>query len=152
VARHHQEKLALDLVVAGVPPTARHLAAPGEWDDPATGPRRTATADLPAVEPWAARLCLALLEIGQGNRPVVQAMRWTSPAVYESLVRRQSRALRRANSVRQPTHVRRVTACHPEDGVAEVSVVVVQGGRGRAVAMRLEGLDRRWVLSSFEVG
>jgi hypothetical protein len=34
--------------------------------------------------------------------------------------------------------------CQPSVGIAEVSVVVDDGRRARALAMRLEGADGRW--------
>jgi hypothetical protein len=34
--------------------------------------------------------------------------------------------------------------CEVSDGVAEVSVVIDDGRRARALAMRLEGSDGRW--------
>jgi hypothetical protein len=39
----------------------------------------------------------------------------------------------------------------PRDGVVEAVVVVTSRARARAVAIRLEGLDRRWRASAIAV-
>ena len=39
----------------------------------------------------------------------------------------------------------------PADGIVEAVVIVAGPGRTRAVAIRLEGLDRRWRATSFAV-
>jgi hypothetical protein len=43
--------------------------------------------------------------------------------------------------------VRSVHLCEPVDGVAEASVVVAGALRWWALALRLEGLNGRWVLT-----
>ena len=48
--------------------------------------------------------------------------------------------------------VRSVRVCEPADGVAEASAVVVDGGRVRAVAFRMVGLDGRWRVEALQVG
>jgi hypothetical protein len=49
-------------------------------------------------------------------------------------------------------HVRSVRISWPSDRAAEVSVHVRQGQRSRALAIRLELLEGRWVCSALEVG
>ncbi len=116
------------------------------------GPQRTPTAELPDASAWSGKLGTAFIEVCLGARPVTQVMRWCSPAVLDSLIRRQTRVLHRGEAVRRPVRVRRVRICHVCDGIAEASIVVDDGGRSRAVALRLEGLDRRWVVTALEVG
>jgi hypothetical protein len=48
--------------------------------------------------------------------------------------------------------VRGVRVCEPADGVAEASAVVVDGGRVRAQAFRLVGLDGRWRVEALQIG
>ena len=43
--------------------------------------------------------------------------------------------------------VRRVRVCEPADGIVEACAVVVSHGRVRALALRLEGLDGRWLVT-----
>ena len=48
--------------------------------------------------------------------------------------------------------VRSVRVCEPADGVAEACAVVLDGGRVRALAMRLVGMDGRWRIEALQVG
>jgi hypothetical protein len=48
--------------------------------------------------------------------------------------------------------VKSVRVCEPVDGVAEVAAVISQGGRCRAVAARLEGVDGRWRCVHLQIG
>ena len=49
-------------------------------------------------------------------------------------------------------HLLSVHVCEPADGVAEVSTVFRRGGRARAVAFRLQGVDGRWRITALQVG
>ncbi len=123
------------------------------------GPQSTPRADLPEPDEWAARIGQALLEVMTGSRAAPQVLRWTTPEVYAEVARRGALAARRAGTgrqsgmpVRHRVVVRRVLVCEPADGVAEASVVVVDGDRVRALAMRLSGQDGRWRVEALQVG
>ncbi len=124
------------------------------------GPQSTARADLPDPRPWAARLAQALVEVMIGARPAPQVLRWTTPEVYAVLARRGALAARRAGAARAAgasprrarVAVRRVLVCEPADGVAEASVVLVDGTRVRALALRLTGQDGRWRVEALQIG
>lgn len=123
--------------------------------DPAFGPQRTGTGDLPDAEATCATLARAVVEVLAGSRPPAQLVRWLSADVHAGLVRRAAHAARlREGAV--PLHravtVRRVRVCHPAPGTVEAAVVVVTRERVRAVAVRLEGLDGRWRATAVEVG
>ncbi len=150
----------LQLELAYPPPTRPALTlvrdAAGRVEEDTVGcgfgPQPTRTEDLPEPTAWAGRMGLAAIEVARGVRPAQQLMRWTSPAIHASLVRRQMRAVRRGRATRRPLVLRRVTCCHPRDGIVEATVVVQDGGRVRALAMRLQGQDHRWVISALELG
>lgn len=122
------------------------------------GPQPTRRAELPDPRLAAAHLAQAVVEIAAGTRNPVQLLRWTTPEVYAVLARRALTAQRRAREAgtdvrrRRPAVVRRVIVCEPADGVAECTVVVVDGGRVRAIAMRLIGQDGGWRLGVLRVG
>ncbi len=120
--------------------------------DPLFDRQPTARADLPLPGPFAARIGQALVEVLWGVRPAVQVVRWTSGEVQAVVARRSLVAARRGTRPGRPPVVRRVRVCEPADGVAEVSLVVVAGDRVRAVALRLTGLDGRWVVTELQVG
>ncbi|WP_168581917.1 Rv3235 family protein [Gephyromycinifex aptenodytis] len=116
------------------------------------GPRSTSTADLPQAREWSARMGLAIAEAACGARPTLQVMRWVSPSVYESLVRRSARAVQHRRATRRPMRVRRVRVCHPCDGVAEATVIIEDHHRVRALAIRMQGIDGRWIITECRLG
>ena len=100
-------------------------------------------------------LATALVEVLAGRRPVVQLVRWTSPGVYAALTARSTVAYRR-----RLTHpggpvrvaVRRVVLTQPGDGIVEASIIVIDGVRVRAIAVRLRANGHRWVIEALQVG
>jgi hypothetical protein len=115
------------------------------------GPQRTLSRQLPEPEAWVTHIARALVEVMSGARPAPQVIRWTTPEVYAVVARRNAVSSRRA-TVSHRALVRRVRICEPVDGVVEACAVVVDNGRVRAIAMRLTGVDRRWVISALQVG
>ena len=102
--------------------------------------------------PLVAALAQAFVEVMAGLRPPPQVSRWTSPEVYAALCRRAAVATRRGPASRRPAVVRRVRVQEPADGVVEACAVVIQQDRVRALALRLTGLDRRWIVTELSVG
>lgn len=126
-------------------------------DEQYFGPQRTLREALPDPTVWSGRITLALLEVMTGIRPAPQVLRWTSPEVYAVIARRSALVARRAAEGRAPRtrprlHVIRVRVCEPADGVAEATVVVGDGPRVRAVAVRLVGQDGKWRVTALQVG
>jgi len=135
-------------------------------DDEFFGPQPTAARDLPDPQTWVTNLAQALVEVMSGTRPAPQVIRWTSPEVYSAVARRSAMAARRqavrhtagGSSPGSPSRpgrravVRRVRICEPADGVVEACAVVVDSGRVRALALRLVGMDRRWLVTELQVG
>lgn len=116
------------------------------------GPQATRTGDLPDAATWARRMIQAVLETTDGSRPAEQLRRWLAPDVLARVARRGHLARRRGGRRQGPPTVRALTTCHPADGVCEVSAVVRAEGRIRAVALRMSGVDRRWLVTALELG
>lgn len=116
-------------------------------------PQRTASRDLPDPEPLLRNLTRGVLEVLAGVREIEQLSRWLTEDAYLPLVTRSNLATR-ARSARgipatRPVHgILSVRVCVPADGVVESVVVVAGPARTRAVAIRLEGMDRRWRATS----
>ena len=162
-----QGMLPLTFVLpTGVPvvpqtPTLRLVEQHGTGGAPTAEPdevfdgQPTRRADLPDPRFWAGRLAQAVLEVEAGVRPVAQLRRWTSEAVFTRLRRRshRTRFLQARAAQPQPGRVwvRSLRVCEPADGIAEVSAVVQDSGRTRAMAMRLEGVDGRWRCTALEL-
>jgi hypothetical protein len=125
----------------------------GARDDEDFGRQPTRSGLLPDPEPFVARLAQAVVEVVSGQRPAPQLIRHASPNVY-SVIARQAMVAgrRRAPGPRRPAAVRRVRVCEPADGIVEACAVVVSHGRVRALAIRLEGLDGRWLVTALTIG
>jgi hypothetical protein len=148
-----------ELVDGAVMAEPRTRRRPGGRDsvEEEFGPQKTASTMLPAPTPWAGRLVQAVIEVVSGVRPVSQLVRWTTAPVYEALCSRVARPVPAAGSGRDHVTrlaevVRSVRVSEPLDGVAEVSAVVQQGPRCRAIALRLEGIDGRWQCTALQIG
>lgn len=116
------------------------------------GPQATASNELPDPGPWARQMIRAALEVINGVRPADQLNRWVTPEIRDRIARRGVLARRRRARPRHPSTVRTALTCMPADGVVEISAVVAHAGRVRAVAVRMVGVDHRWLITVFEVG
>ncbi len=116
---------------------------------------------LPEPQAWALRYGQAWVEALVGRRAAKQLSRWSTPRVLAELQRPdpgahaprsprrpQSRSLQQRSA---QVVVSRVRVDEPADGVAEVAAVVRTRGRSRALMLRLEGWDGRWVCTYAEI-
>ena len=116
-------------------------------------PQRTSSSALPDPDALLRNLTRGVLEVLAGVREIEQLARWLTEDAYRALLTRANLATR-ARSARgvpatRPVHaIRSVRVCVRADGVVEAVVVVVTPARTRAVAMRLQGIDRRWRATS----
>lgn len=112
--------------------------------------------DLPDPRPLLENLTRCVIEIIAGARDLEQIARWVDDGVYTRLLKRvvasaQARQAARRATTRPIITLGNVTMCEPRDGVVEAVVIVHSRMRTRAVAIRLEGLDRRWRATSVHV-
>jgi hypothetical protein len=108
---------------------------------------RTPRAELPAPGPRAGVLVRGILEVLSGRRSVSQLVPWVSTEVYDELEVNIAPPSMRTSA----DATRRLIVTEPADGVAEVAAVVQRGARAAALAMRLEGLDGRWVVTALQL-
>ena len=73
-------------------------------------------------------------------------------ALLREILREGQLARRRGRRTHRPPVVRTLRTCHPADGVCEVSAVVWADGRVRALALRMTGVDGRWLITAWELG
>jgi hypothetical protein len=139
------------LDIAVVPRTALPLISVG---GPASGPR-----NLTALETWIGQIVQAIVEIVGGDRPLTQAVRWTSPRVYQQLGRRAAHlgkvggyapGVGRVQRVRP--RVTGVTSSTIDQTIVEAAVTIRTGQRARAVAVRFEQSDARWICTVLDFG
>lgn len=113
----------------------------------------TPTAELPDPTPLLQSLTRGVLEVLAGVREVDQLARWLTEDAFIRLAARAnlSARARSARGVAPARPVFQILSTHlsaPADGVVEATLIVQTPGRTRAVAVRLEGLDRRWRATS----
>ncbi len=131
-------------------PAVRSVLSPltaAAWPVPDPSPPPEVCLDDPT------RLCgavvVAAIEALTSARPLVQLARWVSPDVYESL----ARAARPGPATgRRGVVLRSVRVCRLGPEVAEGSVVVHDGARVRAAAVRFEAHRGTWRATVLQIG
>ncbi|WP_159449581.1 Rv3235 family protein [Demequina sp. NBRC 110057] len=114
--------------------------------------------------PLACTLAKAVVEAVTGGADLTTLARWIDPVVRACLARQRTLARRRAvlaaagpasqgpdDTASAPATVLRARVCRTAAGAAEVSAVVHDGQRTRAVAMRFEDQHGRWLATVIEV-
>ena len=120
------------------------------------GHQPASTSSLPDPEPLLENLTRCVIEILAGARELEQISRWLTDDVYRHLLTRviissRARQAKGQTVVRPAFVIGSVTVCEPRDGVVEAVIIVRGRARARAVAIRLEGLDRRWRATAIHV-
>lgn len=136
---------ASDLLAGSVTRSVRSPVTEALW--PVQTP---APAPMPDPHRLAGSVVLAAVECLAGGRPVLQLARWVSPSVYESLSRRCPPPTGRPPA-RRPT-VRAAVVSRLSVTVAEASVVLHDGDRVRAAAVRLEAHRGAWRVTVLQIG
>lgn len=115
-------------------------------------PRPTERAD---PTQWGARIALAAFEIMLGNRPANQFARIVDSKTLQVLALNTSKLHIERKRLRNVMPTRpRVTSIRcfqPHKDAAEITAVVHDGVRFRAVAMRLSYRSGQWVATAFEM-
>jgi hypothetical protein len=117
----------------------------------------TSTSVLPDPRPLIENLARCVIEVLAGARDLEQISRWVTDDVYRHLLKRTVLSARARQAKGQQPPVRPtftmggVIICEPADGVVEAVVIIRGRARARAVALRLEGLDRRWRATAIHV-
>lgn len=135
--------------------TARAIA-PRLDDEDLFGRQPAGTDELPDPRPLLENLTRCVIEIIAGARDLEQIARWVDDTVYTTLLKRvvvsaQARQAAKRAAARPVFTLGSVVLCEPRDGVIEAVVTVHGRARTRAVALRLEGLDRRWRATAIHV-
>lgn len=128
-----------------------------ESDDSLFGPQLTPTYELPDPGRWGRQVTQLIVEVMAGHRPSAQLVRWTTDQVYRQVRRRAlplptGRDRTRVITAADRPVIGGVRVSEPDDGVAEIAVVVHRRHRVQAMALRLEGRDHRWVVTALQCG
>ncbi|WP_372594891.1 Rv3235 family protein [Actinotalea sp.] len=155
-------------------PDARSvLRAPTETCWPVAGPQSAPVGPLPDPVQLCGAVALAAVEVLAGTRPLAQLTRWVTPGLLDQLAGRQrllapararraaevaaaaNRAGPRPSAPPAPAaraRVRSVRVSRLGPTVAEGTVVLHDGDRVRAAAVRLEVHRRSWRVSVLQIG
>jgi hypothetical protein len=151
-----------------VPGTGEQLSLPYEYEVapgvPAIPPVTIATVPtpppfdgLPDPRVWTERLARACAEVAIGIRPPGQLKLHVEREELARLTRRGQAVLRHpsARAQQNVARIRKVSgvrACVVAPGVVETSAVLLGGERARAIALRLEARDGRWLATVVDLG
>ena len=123
-------------------PTPDYLE--GEEEDPEMAKRPSPLSELPDLEDWIGKYVVSLVEICGGKRPVQQLARWTHRMTYQQLITL-------IGNWKPLPKIRKFYISEPLDGIAEVTVTLRFDERVRALALRFEGVEKRWVCTKMEL-
>ncbi len=146
-----------DLLVANGPSLSRPMqagrvqATPPIAPNPSTQTR--SVTQLPDPRSVSCSIAQAAAEVLAGIRPAAQLTRWVTPEVYATIANRAAIIVRQRGRGAAPrVTVRRVRVCRLSQLVAEATVVLDDGDRVRAAAIRLESHRGYWRATVLEIG
>lgn len=113
----------------------------GEEFDPDFAPLPTSASDLPDLNIWILKFGISVLEIWASRRSPTQLSRWCHQSIYSELVRG-------VGTVSEVGKIRKIYRCEPLDGISEATLTVKFEKRVRALVLRFEGVDERWLCTS----
>ncbi|MBH0053608.1 MULTISPECIES: Rv3235 family protein [unclassified Salinibacterium] len=158
------EPLPASLPSVEIPPQARQrtgtlpskVIRPRFVPDEFFGHQPTPSAELPDPAPLVENLTRCVIEVLAGARDLEQIARWVTDDVYRHLLKRTVLSARARRAKGQPVtrpsfSIGSIRLCEPRDGAIEAVVIVRGRARTRAVAVRLEGLDKRWRATAINV-
>lgn len=114
--------------------------------------RPTPVWELPDPKTATARIAQILIDVMVGQRPVSQLNSVTNAAVRANVLRAVAALPPSPLATRARLQVASVRVTIPGPGIVEASAVIRGTHRSRAMALRLEGLDGRWMCTALRVG
>lgn len=116
----------------------------GESYDPDFSPQPSSLTDLPEPERWTRAFVVRAIEILGKRRPLLQIARNTHRHTYNEI----------ASCIgifKEIPRIKRIQQSYPIDGVIEVVAILSFPKRYRALALRFEGVDGRWLCTEFDL-
>lgn len=107
--------------------------------------------DLPDPAQWCGTMVRTCVEVLLGARPAAQLSRWLTSDLFEGLTRRASVGTTLPTTARR-VQVLRVHTYAVDEVRHEASVVIHDGRRVRAAAIRIEVHRGRWRVTALEIG
>jgi len=110
----------------------------GDEFDPDFAPEPTSARDLPDLKLWTERFAHSIVEIWAGRRSPRQVESRCHHRIFSELVRQ-------SGSQKSIGHIRKIHIQEPLDGICEATITVRFENRLRAMLVRFEGIDKRWL-------
>lgn len=129
------------------PQKARLYLAPstfGESFEKDEEPQPTPSSQLPEIHRWISSYTLSVIEVLTGRRQPAQLIERTHRVIYQQL-------LRTVGSLKSVAKIRTLYLSQPLDGICEATITIAVDGRVRAISMRCEGVDGRWLCTAFRL-
>lgn len=129
------------------PQKARLYLAPstfGESFEKDEEPQPTSSSKLPEIHRWVSTYTLSAIEVLMGRRQPAQLIERTHRVIYQQL-------LRNIGSLKSVAKLRTLYLSQPLDGICEATITIAVDGRVRAISMRCEGVDGRWLCTAFRL-
>ena len=114
---------------------------PFEDDD---RPRPTSASELPDIAQWTMSFAINLLEIVAGRRQPQQLATRCHHVIFREL-------LTMVGCEKEIGRIRKIHQDQPLDGICESVITVRFGERVRALAIRTEGVDGRWLCTALRL-
>ena len=109
----------------------------GESWDPDSPPQPTHPSQLPEAESWVRRYAIGIVEIWSAKRPAMQLARWSHRKVFKQLIS--------PSPISEGARIRKIYLNQPIEGVIEATITLLMKERVRSLALRFEGVDKRWL-------
>lgn len=119
-------------------------AYPDDEIDGESQSRYSPIEQLPSLSEWVDRYTVTALEIWGGRRPATQLARWSHRIVYLDL-------MRKAGLLAKSPKLRRIHLTQPLAGIAEVVAILNMENRTRALALRFEGVNGKWLCTHLQL-
>jgi len=116
----------------------------GEEYEPGFEPIPTSASDLPELHAWTMKFAVSIVEIWAGRRQPAQLISKCHRHIYMKL-------LKQVGSQKEIGRIRSIYQCEPLDGICESTVTVRFGDRLRAMVIRFEGVDQRWLCTELRL-
>lgn len=116
----------------------------GEVFDPDFAPEPSPLSELPDIERWTLTYLITALEILAKRRPLQQIARSTHRFTFNSIAAQ-------IGKIGELPKIRKIHRHQPIEGVIEMTALLTFKERTRALAIRFEGVDRRWLCTEFDL-
>jgi hypothetical protein len=116
----------------------------GEEYEPGFEPVPTSATELPDLHTWTMKFAVSVIEIWAGRRQPAQLISKFHRHTYMEL-------LKQVGSQKEIGRIRSIHQCEPLDGICESTITVRFGDRLRAMVIRFEGVDQRWLCTELRL-